>query len=166
MEDPEEVIENKEFDGALPGKLDVRLGQLEFAGEGQQAFLAAQLDKLVSAHKGGGLGAGGVGTHAAAAVGESAAAAKFTASLASHIRAMNADGNQNRRFLATADWLRNRGMDPVTTAAVSKALTDNHQSRLANPAECLNRNVAKGFCEKVSNGFYITPEGLKELGYP
>jgi hypothetical protein len=42
-------------------------------------------------------------------------------------------------------------------------LVDNQQKRLANPADCLNKNVSKGFCEKNDGGFYITPEGLKKL---
>lgn len=97
--------------------------------------------------------------------GGAAAAPKSTASLASHIKSKAAEKNQTLRFLATADWLRLRGMETLTTAAVAKALLDNHQSRLGNPADCLNKNVAKGCCEKVNGGFYITPEGLKELGH-
>ncbi len=67
--------------------------------------------------------------------------------------------------MATADWLRLKGNQKLTTAMVGKALSDNQQKRLANSAESLNRNVAKGFCEKSVDGFFVTPEGLKELGY-
>jgi hypothetical protein len=56
-------------------------------------------------------------------------------------------------------------LDESRTSAVSKALSDNHQKRLGNAAECLNQNISKGFCEKQGGGFYITPEGLKDLGY-
>lgn len=90
---------------------------------------------------------------------------EFTASLASYIRSKQADGNQTQRFLVTADWLRRRGQS-LTSGIVAKALVDNQQSRLANPADCLNKNVSKGFCEKTKDGFFITPEGLRELGYP
>lgn len=93
------------------------------------------------------------------------AAAKFDASLASYIRSKEAEGNQTLRFLVTSDWLRRRGRSILTSSGVAKALADNHQSRLANPADCLNKNVAKGFCEKTKEGFFITPEGLRELGY-
>ncbi len=90
---------------------------------------------------------------------------KFTKSLASYIREKGADGNQTQRFLVTADWLRRRGQ-ALSSGAVAKALTDNQQSRVSNPADCLNKNVGKGFCEKTKDGsFFITPEGLKELGY-
>jgi len=91
---------------------------------------------------------------------------EFTTTLASYIRDKKGDSNQVDRFLITADWLRRRGTAKLTTAAVSKALKDYQQKRLANPAECLNRNVSKGYCEKADGGLYITPEGLKHLGYP
>lgn len=89
---------------------------------------------------------------------------RFNVSLASHIRSNCTDGSQIRRFLVTADWLRRRGL-PLSSTAVAKALAENHQSRLANPADCLNKNVAKGLCEKTKDGFFVTPEGLAELGY-
>lgn len=90
--------------------------------------------------------------------------AKFDVSLASYIRAKNASNSQALRFLVTADWLRRRGQ-ALTSGAIAKALMDNQQARLANPFDCLNRNVAKGFCEKTKDGFFITPEGLKQLGH-
>ena len=88
-------------------------------------------------------------------------------SLASHIKAKKAEGNQNRRFLATAHWLSSRGDGPLTTSAVTKALSDHNQKRLSNPADCLNQNVRKGLCEKRKGGsFFITPEGLEALDGP
>jgi len=92
------------------------------------------------------------------------AGAKFTQSLAAYLSAQQAGTNQVKRFLATADWLRRKGVPALSTAAVSKALKDNHQSKLGNPSDCLNQNVAKGFAEKDGKDFYITPEGLKSLG--
>jgi hypothetical protein len=67
--------------------------------------------------------------------------------------------------LATADWLRQKGVEPLTSGAVAKALAENQQSRLVNPSESLNKNVAKGHCEKTAGGFFVTPDGLVELGY-
>jgi hypothetical protein len=160
-----ENLSINQSDGSLIGELEIRLGQLQFAGKGQQAWLAEQLRTVVAAIPTASIDDRDTAIDKADAAG-ARDQAKYTASLASHIRAKGAEGNQTQRFLAAADWLRLRGMDPLTTAAVSKALTDNHQSRLANPADCLNKNVAKGFCEKVSGGFYITPEGLRHLGHP
>jgi hypothetical protein len=89
----------------------------------------------------------------------------FTTPLAAYLREREVGDNQVRRFLATADWLRQRGNEKLSTTAVAKALSDNQQSRLGNPSESLNKNVAKGFCEKTVDGFFITPDGLKSLGY-
>ncbi len=50
--------------------------------------------------------------------------------------------------MATADWLRLKGETNLKTALVGKALSDNHQKKLGNPADCLNKSVAKGHCEK------------------
>lgn len=84
-------------------------------------------------------------------------------SLASFIKDRKADSNQVKRFLATARWLQLRGTAEPSSSDVAKALRDNHQARLTNPADCLNKNVAHGFCEKTSNGFFITSEGLAAL---
>jgi hypothetical protein len=86
-------------------------------------------------------------------------------SLAAYIKAKKAEQNQTMRFLATASWLSGRSSNQLTTKAVAKALSDYHQKRLSNPADCLNKNVSKGLCEKRGDGsFFITPEGLQALG--
>lgn len=90
---------------------------------------------------------------------------EFSTSLASHIRAKGGESNQVQRFLATADWLRRRGTESLSTSAVTTALRDGQQKRLSNPSDALNKNVSKGFCEKTAKGFFITPDGLKALGY-
>ncbi|WP_157622847.1 hypothetical protein [Solimonas soli] len=148
-------------------KIEVNLGPVSFSGEGDQTWLAEQLEKVLSAAPAV-LGAQAPVTPPtpAAAPGAGAAAdATFTTSLSSYIKEKGGESNQVDRFLITADWLRRRGVNKLTTAAVSKALTDNHQKRLANPADCLNKNVSKGLCEKADGGFYISPEGLKKLGH-
>jgi hypothetical protein len=66
--------------------------------------------------------------------------------------------------LATAAWLYLKGKERLTTSDVVKALKDNHQSRLGNPADCLNQNVGKGLCEKDGAEFFITAEGFTALG--
>ena len=145
-------------------KLEVKIGRVRFKGEGDQEWLAQQLEKVVKV-------APEIPDETpATSENEDTASAStpsgdFSTSLASYIRSKSAEGNQTLRFLVTADWLRRRGTRLLTTASVSKALVDNQQSRLANPADCLNKNVAKGYCEKTKDGFFITPEGLKELGH-
>jgi hypothetical protein len=153
----------------MTAKIEFSFGTLTFSGEGQEDWVGKQLDKILeAAPKLSELHAPSLnGNNAAASAAGSGTSdsADFTEPLASHIRTKGGESNQTQRFLATADWLRRRGVQTLTTAAVSKALSDNQQKRLGNPADCLNKNVAKGYCEKTKDGFFITPHGLKALGY-
>ena len=148
-------------------KIELDLGTLSFSGEGEQEWLAQQLDKIIEA-------APGLTrmepSHSdrieiPPQFGSSTNNSDFIEPLATYIKAKDGDSSQVQRFLATADWLRRRGETKLTTAVVTKALRENHQKRLSNPADCLNKNVAKGYCEKQGNGFFITPDGLKALGH-
>jgi len=151
------------------GKVDFTVNGIAFAGEGDPQWLSQQLDKILATAK-----------EIAKVQPQVAPSAKTSGSgimsdgetnlespgtLASYIKSKAGDSNQVRRFLATADWLRCKGEGALTTAKVTKALADNHQKRVGNPADCLNQNVSKGHCEKSGSGFYITPDGFKELGY-
>jgi hypothetical protein len=83
-------------------------------------------------------------------------------SLASYIKARKAGKKQVMRFLATASWLSSRSNEPLTARAVANALSKHHQKGLTNPGDCLNQNVAKGFCEKRRDGsFVITRRGIR-----
>ena len=149
-------------------KLSVGVGSLSFAGEGTEDWLTGQLEKFLEAVPAlAGVKVANAQAQEADSSGGDAAAteATFTDSLAAHIKAKGGDTVQVTRFLATADWLRRRGAKALTTAAVSKALQENHQKKRRNPSDCLNLNVTKGSCEKTKDGFFITPSGLKELGY-
>ena len=107
---------------------------------------------------------GGDGETSAAPAGEASKGPTQNVSLASYIKAKKAESNQNARFLATAHWLSSRNTAPLTASAVGKALLDNHQRKVNNPADALNQNVRKGLAEKKADGtFYITPEGLEAL---
>lgn len=147
-------------------KIELAVGNLKFSGEGPEKWIEAQLDKVLTrALELGKLkledndAPGGDSNDASSSDG------KFSKSLASYIKEKGADSNQTLRFLAVADWLRLRGEKQLTTAAVSKALSTHHQKRLSNPADCLNKNVGKGLCEKTGDGFFITPDGLEALGH-
>lgn len=145
-------------------KIQVTLGSIMFSGEGPQDWLEKQLDKILqsapdllnlaqvappekesSAHK----------HHPKPANG---------ATLASFLTAKSATTNQVKKFLATAEWLHTKGQQKLASKDVAKTLSTGQQKRLANPADCLNKNVAKGFCEKDGNEFYVTPEGRASLG--
>jgi hypothetical protein len=94
-------------------------------------------------------------------------AAKNTGgTLAAFLKEKNATTNQVRKFLATAIWLHDHeNRDPLSTADVTKALTDAKQKELTNAANCLNQNVSKGFCQKKeANQFFVTEEGRTDIG--
>jgi hypothetical protein len=146
-------------------KIEVSVGAVSFSGEGDQAWLAEQLDKVLKAAPELSRAPAKPGGNSPSTPADPVDPTQFTVSLSSYIREKGGESNQVDRFLITADWLRRRGVTNLATATISRALTDNHQKRLANPADCLNKNVSKGLCEKTETGFYITPEGLKKLGH-
>lgn len=152
-------------------KIELVLGAISFTCEGEESWLAEQFDKVldaattISAVR----AADPADDEGGEIEGEStpgeASNTAFTTSLVSHIRDKKGEANQVQRFLVAADWLRQRGVSPLTASGVAKILSDNHQKRLANPADCLNKNVSKGYCEKTKTGFFLTPDGLKHLGH-
>lgn len=149
----------------MTAKIDFSFGSLSFSGEGTEAWLATQLDKLIAAaptlsHLKGPKASAEEDTPS-----DGDAESQFTESLAAHLKAKGGEAKQVVRFLATADWLRRRGAKHLSTSMITKALSDNHQKRLSNPADCLNKNIGKGFCERNKDGFFITPSGLEALGY-
>lgn len=146
-------------------KIELTIGSVSFSGSGESDWLAQQLDKVLEAAPR--LGSvQSASTEGATGGGSSTLSSPPTSeTLASYIKSKGGESSQVVRFLATADWLKRRGATALTTAAVTKALSDNQQKRLGNPADCLNKNVAKGYCEKSGDGFYVTPEGLKSLGH-
>jgi hypothetical protein len=148
-------------------KLEFTVGTLTFSGEGEQIWLAEQLDKVIAAAPDlASVGRTRDRSGAADTTELDEPAGDFTKTLAGYLKEKKAETNQVQRFLATADWLRRRGTGELTTSAVTKALSDNQQKRLGNPADSLNKNVAKGYCEKKGTGFFITPDGLTHLGSP
>ncbi len=84
-------------------------------------------------------------------------------SLAGFLKDKNATTNQVEKFLVTSIWLVSKGKSQIQTSDVTKALKDNAQSKLSNPSVCLNKNISKGFCEKVGNEFFVTQEGRESL---
>lgn len=153
--------------GQKMGKIKVTIGRATFAGKGSEDWLAEQLDKVlesVSQNPAMVEPAPDEVNSSAVENGGSSAAPSNVSTLATYLKDKNATTNQTKRFLATAGWLTKKGQGNLKTGDVSKALKDNHQSRLSNPTEYLNQNVKKGHCEKSSGGFFVTPEGWTELG--
>jgi hypothetical protein len=144
-------------------KIEIKVGTFSFTGEGTEKWLSGELEKLLAKlpelveisqpedepsnppgpkPKNGKLG-----------------------TLAAFLKDNNATDNQVKKFLATAVWLHaTTGKDRVTTGEVRKALQTANQSKLTNPANCLNQNVTKGDAEKDGGGFFVTEPGRKSLG--
>jgi hypothetical protein len=140
-------------------KIQIKVGDVEFSGEGEQGWVSAQLERILNAAP---AIVGAKRTDESPGTGhrELQSSIAGSQSLASFLREKNAAVNQVRKFLATATWLTAKGKKRLTTADVTRALKDNSQSRLGNPADCLNKNVAKGHCEKDGKEFFVTTEGI------
>src|SRR5229473_6310176 len=148
-------------------KIEIRVGEVSFSGEGTEKWLSEQLDKLIEkipqlskVHSQKHAETGGTGTGAGTGSG-AAASQTITGILAAFLKAKSATTNQVRKFLATAIWLHDHeSMEFVNTSDVIAALSDAKQKELTNPAASLNQNVSKGFCSKrTKNQFYVTDEG-------
>src|SRR5690242_10254535 len=135
-------------------KVEFSVGAISFSGEGNEHWLAEQLDKVIAAAPA--LAAHGApkSTSGGNLIADAGSDDTFQSTLATYLKTKNAEKSQPLKFLATADWLRLRGAKSIKTSDVTKALSDNHQGRLGNASDCLNKNVAKGFCEKSADGFY------------
>jgi hypothetical protein len=147
-------------------KIDIKIGQIQFSGEGDQDWVAKQLDKIIAqAEK---------LIQLAPPVDENtqnddehkpmksdSAIAKKT--LPAFLSEKAATTKQVKKFLATSVWLEAKGQKRLQTKDVTGALSAANQSRLGNPADCLNQNVSKGYCEKDGNKFFVTDEGKKSL---
>jgi len=84
--------------------------------------------------------------------------------LVAFLKSKDALSNNNKKFLATAIWLESKGNSRIKTSEVSAVLKDAKQTKLGNPAECLNQNVSKGFCQKDGQSFFVTEDGRNSLG--
>ncbi len=148
------------------GKIQFKVGNLEFLGEGEEKWLADQLDKLIekipslvkispAATSSGGAGKNDLQDENGIDTKE--------VPLATFLKEKNIGDSHVNRFLATAIWLHGRGNKTPNTSDVNKALRDNHQPKLNNASDCLSKNVAKGFCEKQDKHFFITPNGFSSI---
>jgi hypothetical protein len=144
-------------------KIDIKIGRVSFAGEGDDKWIAAQLDKILE--KAGSVPATPEDDQDVDGNGDGGGAgdAKSAGTLAKFLEKHKATSNHARRFLATAEWLTLKGAKKHSTKTVVKALKDSHQSRLTNPAICLARNISRGLCEKDGSEFFVTPEGRASL---
>jgi len=147
-------------------KIEIKIGQITFSGQGEPDWVAKQLDKILAQaekliHLAPAASDDGEAGGSHKPMGKDSAIAKKT--LPAFLQEKNATTKQVKKFLATAVWLEAKGQNRLTTGDVTKALGDANQKRLGNPAECLNQNVSKGHCEKDGKQFFVTDEGKSSL---
>lgn len=146
-------------------KIRIRIGSIEFEGEGDPKWLSSELDKIIE--KAPSLVKLAPSPAASAPPGghtpmeaDSEVAAK---SLAAFLREKSASDNQTKKFLVTAVWLESKGQNRLKTGDVTGALRSNNQSRLGNASQCLASNVQQGYCERDGDKFFVTTEGKASL---
>lgn len=83
--------------------------------------------------------------------------------LVTFLKESDATKVQVRKFLATSVWLHARGRQRLKTTDVTAALREASQRKLKNASDSLNKNVAKGYCEKDGSEFFVTEEGKASL---
>jgi hypothetical protein len=147
-------------------KIKMQFGTLSIEVEGDPVWASEQVEKLVTRIETIRLPAGALVSpqQQPAAQPQIPGATQPVGNLATFLAAKGATTNQVKKFLATAEWLHQKGQTSLTTGAVTKALKDYRQSRLGNASECLSANIGKGYCERNGDGFYVTPEGRATLG--
>jgi hypothetical protein len=145
-------------------KIEVKIGAFSFSGEGDEVWIAKQLDKVLEQTKHFDKSMDSdLGSSSSKPDSASKDALK-SVTLPSFLSSKGATTNQVKKFLATATWLQLRGMTRLSTKDVSKALKDTNQNKLNNPALNLLQNIGKGLCEKDGNKFFVTDDGIKSIG--
>jgi len=148
-------------------KIQVEVGQFRFSGEGEQQWLAQQMDKILKSAEALTRLVPPLGPPGEAKAHDETAAGGDThtrEALPQFLKKANVGKRQVDKFLATAEWLHRKGSETLKTADVSRALKVHHQSKLGNPADCLAKNASKGFCVKDGKSFYVTDDGRRHLG--
>lgn len=151
-------------------KIQIKVGGVEFSGEGNQDWLTTQLDKIITkvpellkielTSQNNNSGGSGKSSN------NSGNLTSFTkpANLSMFLKEKGAATNQVKKFLATAAFLQLNGRNRLSTSDIVKALKDSNQTRLGNASEYLNQNVKKGHCEKDGGKeFFVTSHGFNEL---
>jgi len=167
-------------------KIEFRLGDMHFIGEGEKEWVTKQLDKIIN--KAPSLLGSGRSSEtytlssepvsaSRKASGKSAPAKKATAvkslstlkstvsakDLYPFIQAKKAGSNQRVKFLATALWLTKNGKSNLVTRDISKALKDAKVPSLINPSQYLNQNVKQGYLKRSGDHFSLTKKGSAAL---
>lgn len=152
-------------------KIELKIGEISFSGEGDSVWLSEQLDKILDRaselRSSSAIAASPQLSNIANITHQEADLSGHheisTKPLATWLREKGADTNQNQKFLATAVWIEAKGKNRIQTSDITAALSNANQKRLGNATECLNQNIKKGYCEKEGKQFYVTEEGKRSL---
>ena len=145
-------------------RVEMRVGSITFSGEGPEKWVAEQMDKFIEHAPSLLLAAPPAEEASGGDATAETAKTPTTGGLAKFLGQKKVGKNQTKRFLATAEWLTQRGTTRPSTGDVTKAINDAHQPKMSNPSQCLINNVKSAYCEKDGKQFYVTPEGRKSLG--
>lgn len=150
-------------------KIEIAIGEFKFTGEGEEKWLAHQLDKILD--KAQALVklappripiVDGVPSKAANA---EATASPASVPLAKFLSQNNATSNQVKKFLGAAVWLSvYKGKTSLVTGDVTTALKEAGQTRVGNASDCLAKSIKKGHAERDGSGFMVTVHGKEEFG--
>lgn len=150
-------------------KIQIAIGNVSFSGEGDEAWLTAQIDKIlklvptVNPHPTNAAPPHDANAHKVSPPSKTEQKSDPGTTLSNFLKTHHGTEKQSRKFLATARWLQLSGNNHLQTGDVTKALKENHQKPLTNAAQCLVGAVTSGFCGRNGKEFFITPEGEAQL---
>lgn len=89
--------------------------------------------------------------------------------LSDFLKRFNGSGSeqtQTDKHLATSAWLHLSGCERITSGNVAEELQKHNETALANPSDCLAKNIKKKLCERYSKGgpYFVTAKGFQHLG--
>ena len=155
-------------------KIEFKIGNIQFIGEGEQEWLSKQLDnilnkipELINYNVPDNKEKNETKSTIEKVENEEnispSSTNRITETLATFLRNKKATDNQRRKFLATAVYLQLNGKDNLVTKDITDALKKAKQTKLSNPAHQLSQNIKQGLCEKHGKSFYVTPEGISKI---
>jgi hypothetical protein len=148
-------------------KIEIRIGEIQFIGEGSPNWLEKQLDKILNKAESLSKLSNNLrnksNTESTSSI-EIKSTEISTQALGTFLKAKKAMTNQVLKFLVTSIWLEAKGKNRLKTSDVTGALKEANQLKLGNASECLKKNLSKGFCERDGNEYYVTDEGKMSLG--
>jgi hypothetical protein len=142
-------------------KIEFAIGGISFSSEGEETWVAAQLDKIITQAPT--LGEAQDNSDSELKKPMASDPVIATKTLPAFLAEKNAHSNQVKKYLATAVWLESKGNKRLSSKDVSNALKESKQNKLTNAAECLAKNIKKGFCEKDGSQFFVTEVGKGSL---